>query len=381
MRLRFPFSFWIHAAYNHVVYATTVEHVLWSISWELQPVHKKKSQEVTKGKRIFFVQEQQGAFTWLVVFESKKKNQKKKKKKRMSQEINVQTSDTMQDCVGKCSYQHDYRESNSLAISNDQFFASAKYSPGSKAYFNGIEYAVTDLRLYAPSIHKFDGKKADAELVVLHVAREGSGTFNVGVPIVKQSSSSFATDLLAALVDAIRNKAPSQGAQATTIISNFNVADLVPNTPYYSYKDGTTDWVVYGLPDALMLSETSMNNLKSVIKPYTIPATGGTLFRNPNGPSFGDADIYITCQPENRPEDEEEKVAVEYATTTQAVDNSKLLENPTTGFFIKLMISCFVFVCVFLGVAYMYNIVFNPKKNPVTEVIQQTAEAVQNATA
>ena len=104
--------------------------------------------------------------------------------------INIPSSSKVYPCDLKCTYNFSYGNSN-CNINNQQNFIKLSYdkNPNAKAInFNTISLYVQEIRLYSPSLHRYKGVKADAELLIVH----GGNGINVivSVPIITGSSIS-----------------------------------------------------------------------------------------------------------------------------------------------------------------------------------------------
>ena len=151
----------------------------------------------------------------------------------------VRNRQTEKLCKLKCSYQFKY------APTNLQLFNVGVYlhlQPDEVAVppviYNDQNYNVSYAVIVQPSLHKFNGEHAEAELIVGHVNASGTNLLLVCVPI---KSSSTTTDSSAAFFDLIiaeiKKTAPSRGAKTTFTNSTFSLNKFIPMAPYFSYKD------------------------------------------------------------------------------------------------------------------------------------------------
>lgn len=78
--------------------------------------------------------------------------------------------DKMGECLYQCEYKYHYGLANVRATHSGGYI-SISYQTQNKEFpvlFKGQEFSVSEMRIYSPSIHKFDGKNLDAELVIVH---------------------------------------------------------------------------------------------------------------------------------------------------------------------------------------------------------------------
>ena len=234
----------------------------------------------------------------------------------------IDVQPTKNQCTLTCLYQFDYKDS-SLTIENKKTHLVLSYdAPQSKITFNEEHYKVQEIRLYAPSLNKYQGRRYDAELIVHHIHEDGSNLL-VCVPI--QSSSSKSTS--ASLFEEMFRFAPQPKETASINIHNYNLNHFIPRGAYYTYEgslpyqpcDGTYHIILFDPKLAISMSPSSHKELKTLIQDATtsIPSSSSSssksppLFYNPQGTqsremmkSLGqhhdDDEIYIDCQPVNQ---------------------------------------------------------------------------------
>lgn len=262
-------------------------------------------------------------------------------------EINIAPQSVSGNCDLKCAYNFNYSPSNST-ITNHQYFLSMSYDQQkeSPVTYNGAKYNVSAVKLYKPSLHKYLGKKTDAELIIEHNPVNGGELLHVCVPIIKGSVSS-SNNIIANIVKSASSSAPAK--DDTTNISGVSLQSLVPNNkPFYSYGG---DYIVFGLLTAIQLSETTLSTLGAIIEPFDTIMNGGEdgLFLNSKGPNSskegvtGDG-IYIDCQPTGSSEE-----------TVDIVNETNFLDDPNVLYTVKLIMSCLLFIAFLI----VFNIFYN----------------------
>ena len=260
----------------------------------------------------------------------------------------VRNRQTEKLCKLKCSYQFKYAPTN-LQITNGGGYLLLQ--PDEVAVppviYNDQNYNISfGAGIVQPSLHKFNGEHAEAELIVGHMNASGTNQLYVCVPI---KSSSTTTDSSAAFFDLIiaeiKKTAPSVGAKTTFTNSTCSLNKFIPMAPYFSYK-GTNmfrsncpdnaggaeiDYIVFHEDNAITMGLSAMKSLKSLI-PNTQPfgtaveesENPGGVFYNPSGPiSPNQGDIYIDCQPTG---DDGEVLVPTRQETTGLLNNSILRE-------------------------------------------------------
>lgn len=219
-------------------------------------------------------------------------------------------------CDLKCDYSFNYPNS-SLNVTNRGEYLSLKTDAANNppVTFNANKYDVTEMRIYQPSLHHYSGKKAAAELIIIHSGVSSQGNLLVCVPIVLGSSSTSnpeSSNILDLIVSDVAKTANSKGKKTTVTIPIFSIDKLVPVKPYFSYTgtlpyspcNGEYDYVVFSKDNDAFLSITALayTSLKKVISAnsYTNRKNSKGVFYNKNGPSngtSGSGDLYMECLP------------------------------------------------------------------------------------
>jgi hypothetical protein len=97
----------------------------------------------------------------------------------------------------------------------------------------------TEIRIYAPSLHTYNGATAAAEMLIVHSPNDTNDSANTGliVSIPIQITSSSANSDLTAIVKAMNSISASTIAlnASAPINDNINVNSFIPAKPYYVY--------------------------------------------------------------------------------------------------------------------------------------------------
>ena len=275
-----------------------------------------------------------------------------------TQSIDISKKNVSGKCDLKCAYNFQYPESNTTA-KNQGVLINLSYdnSKTPPVTYNTQKYTVAQVIISSPSLHLFNGATTDAEILIIHTPVKGGPELFVCIPIKSSSESSDASYLLKEIIDITATNAPSQNESTNLSISGFTLDKIVPNKQYYSYTDqGTNDWIVFGILDAIPLNSATITTLQKIIKPYPIPMIGGELFINTTGPNstkVGDG-IYISCKPTGSSNEETE---VEYTKNTPSYDFANILDNPVTKMIFQIIVGCILFIIVFIIFNYIYQFI------------------------
>ena len=232
----------------------------------------------------------------------------------------VQNLQTEKICKLKCAYQFTYPPTT-LQISNggSYLLLTPDIVTIPPVIYNTLTYNVQYGVLVQPSVHQYNGQKADAELIIWHVPASGIGNaLCVCMPIKTSSSSTAASvNFFDMIMSTVSQTAASAGRNTIFNNSTFTFGRFVPMTPYYSYtgtnmfqsgcnsKGGTIDYIVYHSENSITISPTAFSTLQRVLpdpQAFGVAMAASSnpagLFFNPDGPiPPNQPDIYIDCQP------------------------------------------------------------------------------------
>jgi carbonic anhydrase len=213
------------------------------------------------------------------------------------------------DCSLKCEYSFKYPISTLSGRNNGEYLSfSYEQQQSSPVLFNKEKYYVESMRLYRPSLHTFNGSKADAELVIIHNHLAATNNLLVCIPIMAVSSN---TETFDRIISQMGEKANKDGEMTNIVLNSFSLQNIVPKKPYYYYTgtlpytpcNGSYEYVVFDKKDALQISSSSLRLLNSLIteSKYNIKQSKTGFYYNKLGPrtnlATGEDDIYIECNP------------------------------------------------------------------------------------
>lgn len=244
-------------------------------------------------------------------------------------------------CDLKCEYSFQYPNTN-IQVSNRGEYLSLKTDPSREppVVYNGDKYDASEIRLYTPSLHTYGGKHASAEMLIIHTNMSGSGNLIVCVPIIYKHLSGIPSHL-DTIIHQVSKTANSVDEQTTINLSTFSLNEVVPRKPYYSYIgtlpyspcNGTYDYIVFHIEDAIVINHKSFTKLSKIItsQAYQTTKADGGVYYNKNGPKTyktTDDDIYIECKPTGS---EGETIITTGITPYENIFNSDLLNNNLIG--------------------------------------------------
>ena len=212
-------------------------------------------------------------------------------------------------------------------IENKDKYMKIEYSSPlttSPVKYNSTDYSVLELRVYHPSLHKYEGVNVTAELVIAHGKCKPNETSTclptlfVCIPLVQKNSfnSTISTIIQDGLQQAVNN---GEHGVIQSLPRPFNINNILPKAnvkgetvPFYSYQgtalygkcQNKTDILIYGKHHALGISKsanTALKKIKNTVITYNENRMPMDVFVNTTGAissiTSSSNDIYIDCQP------------------------------------------------------------------------------------
>lgn len=270
-------------------------------------------------------------------------------------------------CVEKCSLKFDYGKS-SLSIKNNGDHLSLGYDASTtNVKYNANKLEVSDIKIFTPSLHSYNGVKAAAEMIIVH---SGFGkNLLVCIPMKSDQSANSVSTFSQILTESAA-RIPNTGDSTSINSMTWSLNDFVPNKkPLFSYTSnlpyspcmGVYDYIVFSLNDYYIpISSTSLkllqgsDNRKGLIteQSYSIKS-GPKVYYNKNGAvnnnfSGDDDDIYIECQPTG--DKEEALFKKDISSKSSNTDEKKdlptlndIISNPAFEIFVGLISAYILF--------------------------------------
>lgn len=235
--------------------------------------------------------------------------------------VNI-TSDVMRKedraCSSTCNFSYQYNTSTCNVFHKGSYL-HIPYDSGSggiyPAKYNGVDYKVDHIHVYQPSLHRYDGALADAELLAYHSSADGRNLI-VSIPInVGNGSGKQSSDIMNTILQNLPGKSSSSGKYISDV-NNFNLGNLIPKEGFFTYVGrhllpqftGTYNYIVYHKKDAILVYRDSLTSLTDMSRSSSITKTEpisennmpkNLYYYNKQGANNakGSGDIYIKCNP------------------------------------------------------------------------------------
>ena len=146
--------------------------------------------------------------------------------------MNIKQSNKNGSCKMKCNLEVDYHTSKCVA-SNKGTYLSLSYDiiavPPVK--FNDVSVDVHEVRIYAPSLHRYHSSKEKGEMVILHKGNDMNLAICIPIKIDEDNES-----LLNEIVEKCASFLPNEDETSELNLSDYTLARFVPmNSPFVHY--------------------------------------------------------------------------------------------------------------------------------------------------
>jgi carbonic anhydrase len=291
--------------------------------------------------------------------------------------IDISMSKITGKCDLKCSYSFNYNNSSCVATNRGDYISiSYDKSTAPPVMYNATKYDVQEIRLYTPSLHSYNDSKTDGELIIVHSSNIGARPLLVCIPIQSNNTSSESALLFKTIIDKVSNSAPAEDESTTVNVQNFNLTNIVPKKPFFSYSatepyqpcSTSVDYIVFSpLQASLDIMSDTLSKLQSIIKsnPYDVKK-GPNLFYNEKGPgsNLSNGEIYIDCQPVGE-SDETTQVVTNMGTDVYPETFKDWLKYPL----VQLLLGSLLFILILYFVKYFLGLIKPAKGGAITDVV------------
>tara|TARA_Y100000591_G_C21853830_1_gene713495 strand:+ start:1654 stop:2580 length:927 start_codon:yes stop_codon:yes gene_type:complete len=183
---------------------------------------------------------------------------------------------------------------SSCSVTNKKTYLDINCYDGMNTVHSGLtgDLYVSSVRLYKPSLNTYDGRKADAELIITHSG--GGKNLYICIPITSTTSSGGTVEWFRQFVPF----SPSQSGSSKSVnVSSFTLNTIIPKAAYIVYEGGTFDWgcskqdvmILFTLSNGINMSYRDLKTLGNIIKPasYNVLPVPTYLKFNSRGTTAG----------------------------------------------------------------------------------------------
>jgi carbonic anhydrase len=289
---------------------------------------------------------------------------------------------TAQKCLNKCMFMYNYSGSSSCVVKHEGSVVSILYDGGGDVTFNNVKYTPESLQLFAPSLHKYEGEQAMAELIVVHKSSSPtSDGLLLCIPIAVSAENTSAGTILKEIITNL----PEQDTSVSLNIPDFTLNRIVPKAPFFNYVGPMSygecrptslfQYVVFhpAHKGAVALSEDIIKKFRGTVNfTYIVATPGDDVFFNEKGTTIngfsGDGQIYIKCQATNT---SDEEIVYRESEGTNAADVAWVVA--LTKYILGFAIIVVIYFALKMLMAFL-----NPSKPDFAALTEKTKQATES---
>lgn len=212
--------------------------------------------------------------------------------------LDITSQNVAGECKLKCDFSFNYSSVTNPTSTNFGTYIQVTYNNNPSVTYNNVQYNVSSINIYAPSLHYYNGAAVSGEICITHVPLYGGNSLMVYIPISTLGVTVNASGILQNIVTAVSTMAPSAGKNTNNGTGTFTLNDVVPRKSFYTYSSGSRDVIVYGVADAIGISGDAYSKLSKIImRVSSNPAiVSAALYVNMGGPSISTSNLTMDCQ-------------------------------------------------------------------------------------
>jgi hypothetical protein len=214
--------------------------------------------------------------------------------------LNISSQNIAGECKLKCDYSFNYSSVSNPTVTNFGTYIQITYNDNPGVTYNNIQYKVSSINIYSPSLHYYNGGYVSGEICITHVPLYGGNSLMVYIPISVYGITVSGSIIINNIIKAVSTMAPSAGQNTNKGTGTFTLNEVVPKKSFYTYSSGSRDVIVYGFSDAIGITNDSLMILQKIIMPVTSnPAfVSVPIYVNNGGPSMSSSlsNLTMDCQ-------------------------------------------------------------------------------------
>ena len=265
----------------------------------------------------------------------------------------------------KTNFYYNYGNS-SCSVTNKGTYLDISCFDGNNQCGSGLtgNLFVTNVRLYSPSINKYDGAKAEAELIITHTG--GGKHLYLCIPI---NSTSGGGSSVSWFNQIIPYSPSSNGSTKAINVSSFSLNSIIPKAELIVYEGGTFPWgcnngdslLAFKGTDSVYMSNRNLTALRKLISPasFNVQNSPDYVKINRNGTKAGpgkksgsSGSSTLTCTP----------IIDQNGNNLENPDGTTWTSNKTFGGGVNLLKYWQIILGVILGIIVLIGIVMGIRK-------------------
>ena len=183
----------------------------------------------------------------------------------------ISNIDVLDKCSVICEYKSNYPACRGTIKNKGSYLSIIMDQCNVDVTYNREKFALEEVRIYQPSLHAWDNKKADGEIIIIHKRKRINDKPDecfVCIPIKMGGAGNQWFSFMAMVPPFYENSEP---VAKSINIPNWTLNTIIPQGNYYNYQatsplnghNGSVEIIVYSLDQAVICSLSDYNMLKA----------------------------------------------------------------------------------------------------------------------
>ena len=205
-------------------------------------------------------------------------------------------------CDAVCNFSYDYGNS-SCSTENKKWYVKVNGGNGdNKVSITGLgDLDVISIKLFKPSLNKYDGQNMDGELIIEHLSGTKGANLFVCIPLKGTNGENASVRWFRKFVKTIPTNYNSGSKCSSTNVVDFTLNDVIPKGPYFyvenvTMREGRTTnedrVIMFDSRVATRIGAKELKALSNIIKPiheknWPVQSASKNVFYNRKGTEKG----------------------------------------------------------------------------------------------
>ena len=186
--------------------------------------------------------------------------------------LNLITNTNILDkCSVVCEYKANYPVCRGILKNKGNHLSILLDKCGANAYYNNQQFTLEEVKIFAPSLHKWGGKQSEAELIIIHKIKQqkkdAPDKLFVCIPLTGGSASNDWFSFLPMTPEYFKDQAKTVDIN----LPGWTLNTILPKGDYYNYQ-GTSpfencssviEYIVYSLEQAAIIKTNLLELLRA----------------------------------------------------------------------------------------------------------------------
>jgi carbonic anhydrase len=168
-------------------------------------------------------------------------------------------------CDSRCNFYYNFNPCPCILHNKGSYLAIISCKGSHSLEYNKVDLNVQSIKLYFPSLNKYDDRNYDGEIIIHLVG--GGQNIQMCIPIKKSSSTSTMSFLW---FNKFHQQTPTRNQKRTVNVSNFTLNNIIPRAGFCEYTGSLGDIcdpkgkiILFNPRNAITISPEQLTNISS----------------------------------------------------------------------------------------------------------------------